>query len=123
MQRIALLFASSALALASCHKAPNNTSTNVTQWGEVELSPDTPKHLKLAEGNECALTATMLADGNLQITIATEEDLEPGQTPPGMPPGRRVRTQVTETMAVPAGKEITVPVRQKLVRFTPQLRK
>ena len=123
MKRLALLFASSALALAGCHKTPNNTSTNVTQWGEVELSPDTPKHLKLAQGSDCVLTATTLADGTLQITITTEEDLQPGQTPPGIPPGRRVKTQLTETMAVPAGKEITVPIRQQLVRFTPQLRK
>jgi hypothetical protein len=64
----------------------------------------------------------MLPDGNLQITIATEQELPPDQNPPGIPPGRRVKTQVTETMAVPPGREITVPVRHKLVRFTPKFK-
>src|SRR5436309_5579853 len=74
---ISLIFAIGALLLTGCNKTPTAASApgNPTDWGVVEFSVNTPKHLSLADGTDCTLTTTLLADGKLQIVIKFAEKL------------------------------------------------
>ena len=112
------------MLLAGCNKVSHITkageSANLTDWGMVELAANTPKHLSLGEGKDCTLTATVLASGNLQIVIKSEDKPADGQTPPGVPVGTPV--ELTQTMVVPSGVEMAGYVGHKLVRFTPKLK-
>jgi cytoskeletal protein RodZ len=47
--------------------------------GEVELSESTQKRVALANGQECVLQPTVLADGTVQIDLAVESKTADGQ--------------------------------------------
>jgi uncharacterized lipoprotein YajG len=119
---IALILATGTL-LAGCSEpsqtATSASSTNVTDWGVVEIAANTPKHLSL-DGKDCILTATSLGAGKIQIVIKTEGNLAKEDASPSVPVGTPVETSVTTT--VPSGDEINGYVGQKPVRFTPTLK-
>jgi hypothetical protein len=121
---LALLFAVNILLLTGCTSAYHVTKTGgftkLTDWGTVELSANAAKHLSLGENQDCTVTATLLASGDLQVVIKSEGKLADAQTPTGVPPGTPVET--TQAMTVRSGVEIVVYVGQKLVRFTPKFK-
>jgi hypothetical protein len=112
---IAIVFAAGVLLLPGCSKL---SSSNLTDWGVVELTAKTPKHLSL-EGKDCTLTATPLADGKLAVLIETEVDAD-GKNYPEVRPGTPVR--LTEHTIFPPNLEIVSSVGPKLVRFTLKLK-
>jgi hypothetical protein len=121
---LALLFTVSALFAVGCstHSPADkgNDSTNSTDLGIVNLTANKPKHVNLGDGKNCTLTAAFLDHDHLQVAIATDVKLAQGDTPPGMPAGTPVKQ--IQTMNVPSGREITVFVHHKKVRFTPNLK-
>jgi hypothetical protein len=123
---IPLTLAASALLLTACgHLPPSATACNgapLTDWGRVNLSINIPKHLTFGEGKDYIFTATRVANGQIQLSIKTEEKLLAGDMPPGLPPGTRVETTHNLTMVVRPGQTVTCYVGHKLVRFTPQLK-
>jgi hypothetical protein len=112
---IVIVFAASVLLLPGCSKP---SSSNLTNWGVVELSANTPKHLSL-EGKDCTLTATPLADGKISVFIETEIDAN-GKNTPGVQPGTPAR--LTLHTIFPANVAIISSVGPKLVRFTLKLK-
>src|ERR1051325_7293275 len=123
---IALLFAASTLVLAGCHSVFQMTRTqdtsNLTDWGTVEFSENIPKYLNLGEGKRCTLTATLLANGNLQIAIKTEEKLANADARVGAQIQMPMPVEMTQTLIVPSGVETVSYVGHMLVRFTPKLK-
>jgi hypothetical protein len=117
-QFIALMVLLSTLFATGCNKS--SAPTKLTEWGVVELSADTPKHISLGDGKDCALSATLLTDGNLEIIIKTTEKLAKEETPAGFPIG--IPVEETKTITAPAGQQVTGYIGHKLVRFTPQLK-
>ncbi len=113
-----LAFVVTALFMIGCKKA--SAPNSLTDLGVVELSENTPKRLRLGDGKDCTLSATLLTSGNLQIVITTREKLAPSDTPAGFPVGMPV--EETKTMTAPSGEVITAYIGQKLVRFTPQFK-
>jgi hypothetical protein len=133
--RAFLMAVSLIVSLASCSKTSHTTSAKVLSttisttntlpgmidWGVVELSTNTPKHLSLGDGADCTLTTTLSADGKLIIAIRSKGKTTVEDNIPGMPVG--TPTQLTETMTVTSGTTIYgCYVGSKLVRFTPKLR-
>ncbi len=123
------------VSLAGCSKTSHTTSANtlsttisttnalpgMIDWGVVELSTNTPKHLSLGDGADCTLTTTLSADGKLKITIRSKWKTTAEDNIPGMPVG--TPTQLIQTMTVASGTPILgCYVGRKLVRFTPELR-
>jgi hypothetical protein len=98
-----------------------NTLAGMIDWGVVELSPNTPKHLSLGDGADCTLTTTLSADGNLIIAIRSEgRKTTAKDNIPGLPVG--TPTHLIQTMTVASGTPILgCYVGSKLVRFTPKL--
>jgi hypothetical protein len=121
IKSFAPVLAASILLLAGCskssHVATANAPAAVIDWGVVELSANTPKHLSLGEGKDCTVTATAFSSGDLQITIETREKLVGMELPPGVPAGTSVESTRTQTMTVPAGVEILVSVGQQPIRL------
>jgi hypothetical protein len=113
---IVIVFAAGVLLLPGCSKP---SSSNLTDWGVVELSAKTPKHLSL-DGKDCTLTATPLADGKLSVFIETQIGAD-GKNPPGVRPGTPSR--LTLHAIFPADVEIVSSMGHKLVRFTLKLNK
>jgi hypothetical protein len=124
MKSVALVIASAVLLLAGCSKSSQITkagnTTSLIDWGVVELSANTPKHLSLGEGKDCTVTAILLADGKLEVKIETKEKLAGAQLPPGIPARTPRESTRTQTMTVPATGELMVSVGQRPVRFTPK---
>jgi hypothetical protein len=97
-----------------------NASAALIDWGVVELSPNTPKHLSLGDGADCTLTTTLSADGKLAIAISSKGKTTAEDNIPGFPVG--TPTKLTQTMTVTSGtKIISCYVGSKLVSFTPEL--
>ena len=113
-----LVFVVTALFMIGCKKA--GSPNTLTDLGVVELSENTPKRLRLGDGKDCTLSATLLTNGNLQIVITTSEKLAPSDTPAGFPAG--MPAEETKTMTAPSGEAITAYIGHKLVRFTPQFK-
>jgi hypothetical protein len=89
-------------------------------WGVVELSTKTPKHLSLGDGADCTLTTTLSADGKLIIAIRTKGKTTAKDNIPGLPVGTPL--QLMYTMTVTSGTPILgCYVGGKLVSFTPEL--
>jgi hypothetical protein len=98
-----------------------NALAGMIDWGVVELSPNTPKHLSLGDGADCTLTTTLSADGKLIIAIGSESKTTAEDNIPGMPVGTPMH--LTQTMTVASGTPILgCYVGSKLVRFTPKLK-
>jgi len=111
---IVIAFAAGVLLFPGCSKP---SSGNLTDWGIVELSARTPKHLSL-NGKDCTLTATPLADGKLSVFIETQIDAD-GKNAPGARLG--TPTRLTLHTIFPADVEIVSSIGPKLVRFTLKL--
>ena len=110
----------SANVLSTTLSATNATPAGMIDWGVVELSTNTPKHLSLGDGADCTLTAALTADGKLKITIRSKGKTTAEDNIPGMPVG--TPTQLIQTMTVASGTPILgCYVGRKLVRFTPKL--
>ena len=125
LKSITFIFAS-ILLLAGCGKdhriGKGSDPTGLIDWGVVELSVNTPKHLSLGEGKDCTLTAVSADHDNLQIKIETKEKLVGGEMPPGVPPGTPVETIKTVTTTVSSGVQVVMNAGQRPVRFTPILK-
>ena len=91
-----------------------------TDWGVVELSVNTPKHLSLTDGTDCTLTTTLLADGKLQIVIKSAEKLTEKDTSPGGPPAGTA-VQTIQKMTVSSGVGISGRVGHQMLHFTPKI--
>jgi hypothetical protein len=113
---VSILFLAAILLFAGCSKP---SSGNMTDWGVVELSAATPKHLNLA-GRDCTLTATPLADGRLSVFIETEVEADRKQMP-GVQSS--TPTRLTLHTTYPANVEVVSSIGSKLVRFTLKLNK
>ena len=97
-----------------------NASDVLIDWGVVELSTNTPKHLSLGDGTDCTLTTTLSADGKLTIAIKSKGKTTAQDNIPGLPVGTPLH--LTQTMTVTSGTPILgCYVGSKLVRFTPKL--
>ena len=128
-KHISLLLVAVISLMLGCSKAPHDTNNAVghdslTDWGLIEFSEGTQKHLALNDGRDCTLTATALADGNFQVIIETdrkataEDQAPPGQ--PKFPVGSSVH--LSQTVTIPGGEAITSHVDNRLVRFGVKLK-
>ena len=122
---IRLIFAVGILFLAGCRKQSPVAMTggaNLVDWGVVELSASTPKHLSLGNGKDCTVTARPLANGDLQISIETGETLRGGVNSSQGPIQVPMQMSQSQTMSVRAGVEIIAVVFQTPVRFIPKFK-
>ena len=120
-----LIFAIGILLLAGCRKQSHAMvvdGMNLVDWGVVELSASTPKHLSLGNGKDCTVTARPLANGDLQISIETGETLRGGMATREGTISVPMQMSQSQTMSVLAGVEIIAMVFQTPVRFTPKLK-
>jgi hypothetical protein len=92
-------------------EVPSSTSSaGVTDLGVVEFSDSVPQRLTLGAGKEYIVTATALADGNLQMTFTSTSEIN------GVP------IQSEKTAALPAGKQIATVIDGVDVTLTPTLK-
>jgi hypothetical protein len=116
-------FAAGILLICGCNKASRvqttGALTQITEWGVVEVVPNTPKHLQL-EGKDCTLTATPLADGNFAVLIEGDFGVTGKNSPDGVPAGTPIHTTLNTTL--PGNVECLFGVAQKLVRATLKLK-
>ncbi len=126
MLKILTFAFASILFLAACDRdrgtARQSDSTNLVDWGVVELSVSTPKRLSLGEGKDCTITAVSATNGHLEIRIETKEKIAGGDLPPGVPLGTSLESTKTMTMTVPSGGQLMTSIGLRPVRFTPILK-
>jgi hypothetical protein len=108
----------SALLLAGCGKDKRSPQANnpkdLTDLGVVELFLNTPKHLTLAEGQDCTVTAQSADQGKLQIKIEIKD---------AAPAATRIQNSKTLTATFPSGAEVMVPFdKERILRFKPVLK-
>jgi hypothetical protein len=95
---------------------------NLVDWGVVEFSASTPKHLSLGNGKDCTVTARPLVNGDLQLTIETGENLRGGMATREGTIQVPMQMSQSQTMSVRAGVEIIAVVFQTPVRFIPKFK-
>jgi hypothetical protein len=80
--------------------------------GEVELTASTPKRVSLADGKECVITPTLLADGSIQMDLAVESKAADGKMQ------RLGQSRITQR----AGQQCGITVGGMMVSLTPKLK-
>lgn len=80
--------------------------------GEVELTASTPKRVSLADGKECVITPTLLADCSIQMDLAVESKAADGKMQ------QLGQSRITQR----AGQQCGITVGGMMVSLTPKLK-
>jgi|SRR5579862_852086 len=91
-------------------QAPGTSPPNVTDLGVVEFSDGVPQRLTLGPDKECMVTATQLADGNLQMNFTSASEIN----------GTPVQTEQALTLA--PGRQFIAMINGVDVMLTPALK-
>jgi hypothetical protein len=103
---LALLF------IIGCSKSPLPPNAQVQELGEIELAPQTPKHVPLGDGKDLVLTVTGLPDGKIQVDV----DIEPKPTDGKVPAFKHAQ------FTAPSGEKVQLSLGDRFVGFTPKLK-
>ena len=104
-----------AIFMVGCSKSPSKLADmpapTPTNFGVVELSENTPKHLSLGTNRDCVVTAQPIGGGTIKIAVTTQVTNADGTVK---------QIYLPKTVYVP-GQAVSFTVDDVPVRLTPKI--